>query len=63
MNCGYSNNSCSNYYGNNDCDCPTAYDNNLCDVVDTVCNSCGNRSESNCGFLLFIILVVLIFCR
>lgn len=64
MNCGYTNNGCNNnYYCGNDCDCPTAYDNNVCDVTETVCNSCGSRRGSDCGVLLFIIAVILIFCR
>ena len=62
MNYGYSNNccSCNNYYNNNDCDCATPYEDNLCVTErNDGCSGCGN----NCGVLLFIIAVILIFCK
>jgi len=61
MNYGYSNNcSCNNYYNNNDCDCASSYEDNLC-VTES--NGCTSNNGSNCGVLLFIIAVILIFCK
>lgn len=61
MTYGYSNNcSCNNYYNNNDCDCATPYEENLC-----VEERAGRSSNDgcNCGVLLFIIAVILIFWK
>jgi len=62
MNYGYSNNccSCNNYYSNNDCDCAGSYEDSLCETESNIFSSSGNI---NCTILLFIIAVILVFCR
>ncbi len=59
MNCGYTNN-CGGYYTNNDCDCTSSCNESL-----SVSENSNNKSGcgDNCGILLFIIAVILIFWK
>ncbi len=63
MNCGFSNN-CgnNNFFCGNDCSCDTAYEDNSCACVETSCPT-QSGCKGNCTVLLFIIAVIMIFCR
>lgn len=62
MNCGFTNNCGNNaYYCGNDCGCDADYSSS-CETVETSCSGCAGK-KGNCTTLMFIIAIIMIFCR